>query len=79
MERAFGGADGVNAREMSRLQKSSTRLRQLPLMLTPWGRRILESRWEGPFRESLRNVYRAIRSITGSSLIVDGSKLPLYG
>lgn len=39
----------------------------------------MESRWEGPFRENLRKIYRAIQSTMGSSLIVDGSKLPLYG
>lgn len=77
-ERAFGGLGGVDGPWMDRLQKGSTRLRQLPLMLAPQGRRMLESRW-GPFRENLAKIYGAITAVTGSRVIVDGSKLPLYG
>lgn len=79
VEEAFGGASGVDAREMDRVQKGSTRLRQLPLTLTPGGRRRLEDRWGGTFRRNLARIYRAMQDVTGNEVIVDGSKLPLYG
>lgn len=79
VEEAFGGTGGVDAREMDRIQKGSTRLRHLPLTLTPRGRRTLEDRWGGMFRQNLARIYRAIRDVTGGGVIVDGSKLPLYG
>ncbi len=79
VEEAFGGVSGVDAREMDRVQKGSTRLRQLPLHLTPGGRRALEARWGGTFRQNLAKIYRAMRDVTGSGVIVDSSKLPLYG
>jgi hypothetical protein len=39
----------------------------------------LESEWAGDFRENLGRVYRAIREQTQSRVVVDASKLPLYG
>lgn len=79
LNKAFGGTDGVDARKMKRVQKASTRLRYAPLMLTTWGRRLLASRWNGGYRDNLERLYRAIQHTTGSRVIVDGSKLPLYG
>ncbi len=78
MKRAFGGTDGVNAREMVWLQASGTRTRHVPLMLSAWGRRVLASRLE-KYMARLERLYRAVQESTGSRVIVDSSKLPSYG
>ncbi len=57
----------------------STRPRHIPLMLTDAGRRLLESRWTGEYTDALRRFYRTILDTTGSKVVVDSSKLPLYG
>jgi Sulfotransferase domain len=75
---AFGGMDGVDAHEMVRLQNLSTRTRHIPLVLMPWGRRLLASRLQN-YSENLGKLYQAIQARTGSRVIVDSSKLPMYG
>jgi hypothetical protein len=75
---AFGGVDQVDTREMIRLRDLSTRTRYIPLMLIPWGKRLLVSR-VARYLESLEKLYRAIQAHTGSRVIVDSSKIPLYG
>jgi hypothetical protein len=77
-ECAFGGIDAVDAREMIRLQELNTRTRHLPLVLVPWGRRLLASRLEG-YLGRLEKLYRAIQHSTGCRVVVDSSKVPLYG
>lgn len=79
LEEAFGSAQGVDVRAMHRVQRMSTRPRHIPLMLAPQGRRRLESVWERGYAKNLERIYRAMRSVTGDSVIVDSSKLPLYG
>jgi hypothetical protein len=76
---AFGGIDAVDARRMIALQRKATRIRYVP-------RVVLSSRNGGasgadlaPLRENLSRLYSAIRSTTGSRVIVDSSKLPGYG
>jgi hypothetical protein len=77
-EKAFGGMDGVDARETARLQASGTRTRHVPLMLFPWGRRTVASRLE-KYMVRLEKLYQAIGESTDSRVIVDSSKLPSYG
>jgi hypothetical protein len=77
-ERAFGGMDGVDAREMVRLQSSGTRTRHVPLLLSPRGRRTLSSRL-GKYTVRLARLYRAVRESTESRVVVDSSKMPSYG
>jgi hypothetical protein len=77
LEEAFGGVDRVDAQEMARLRKIA-RNRHLPLWLWPGGKRLLLSRLE-KYPATLETLYRAIRSTTGSRVIVDSSKSPLYG
>ena len=77
-ENAFGGIDAVDPREMIRLQDSNTRTRHLPLVLVPWGRRLLESRLKR-YLGCLEKLYHAIQDSTGCRIIVDSSKIPLYG
>ena len=47
LDRAFGGADSVDPHRMVRLQNAGVRTRHVPLMLTPWGRRRLQSHLGG--------------------------------
>jgi hypothetical protein len=77
LEEAFGGVDCVDAQGMARLRKIASN-RHLPLMLWPAGRRMLLSRL-GNYPATLETLYRAIQSTTGSRVIVDSSKSPLYG
>jgi hypothetical protein len=76
--KAFGGMDGVDAREMDRLQALGTRTRHVPLMLSPWGRRTLASRL-GKYTGCLERLYQAVKESTESKVIVDSSKMPSYG
>jgi hypothetical protein len=78
MDEAFGGMDGVDPREMMRLQSSGTRTRHIPLMLTARGDRVLEERLE-KLLINYRRLYEAIGSVTGSRVIVDSSKEPAHG
>ncbi len=76
---AFGGLEGVDARAMARTQRTSTRPRHIPLMLAKGGERLLCSRWTEDYRDALKRFYRSILGVTGSRVVVDSSKLPLYG
>ena len=78
MERAFGGMNGVDVREMIRLQDLGARTRHVPLMLSARGRRMLTVRL-GKYTLQLEKLYRAVQESTGSRVIVDSSKFPSYG
>ena len=78
MDEAFGGMDGVDPREMMRLQSSGTRTRHIPLMLAPRGERVLKERLE-KLLINYGRLYEAIGSVTGSRVIVDSSKEPAHG
>ena len=78
LQRAFGGADEVDPREMMAELSAGARTRHLPMMLTDSGRR----RLAGRMRRLLNNtgwLYRALQAETGSRVIVDSSKEPAYG
>lgn len=77
LDSAFGGPEKVDADAMRRVQRTSTRPRHIPLMLA--GRRLLESRWREEYKNNLGRLYRAILETTGDRIVVDSSKLPLYG
>jgi Sulfotransferase family len=78
IDEAFGGMDGVDPREMIRLQASGTRTRHIPLMLTGRGDRMLKERLKR-LLTNYRRLYEAIGSVTGSRVIVDSSKEPAHG
>ena len=77
MDEAFGGMEGVDPREMMRLQASGTRTRHIPLMLTDRGKGILKERLDKLLINYAR-LYRTIKSVTGSRVIVDSSKEPAH-
>lgn len=74
-ERAFGGFDGVDAEWMIR---NIPRQRTLPLMLIPGSERVIARPFQ-PFVEQLDRFYHSIAETTGCRVIVDSSKLPVYG
>jgi hypothetical protein len=78
MDEAFGGVDGVDPREMMRLQGSGTRTRHIPAMLSEGGRRGIAERLEKLLMNYGR-LYEAIGSVTGGRVIVDASKEPAHG
>ena len=77
-EGEFGGQSETLAREMMRLQYSGARTRHIPMMLTEGGRRKIRERL-GKFLDNTGRLYGAIRSVSGSRVIVDTSKEPAYG
>jgi hypothetical protein len=77
-EGEFGGQSEALAREMTRLQYFGARTRHIPLMLTEGGRRKIRERL-GKFLDNTGRLYGAIRSVSGSRVIVDTSKEPAYG
>jgi hypothetical protein len=77
-EGEFGGQKESLAREMMRLQHAGARTRHIPLMLTDNGREKLKDRL-GTWPENTGRLYRAIRSVSGSRVVVDTSKEPAYG
>ena len=78
MDEAFGGMDGVDPREMMRLQNVGTRTRHILMMLTEVGRRSLAERLE-KLQISYGRLYDAIGTVTGSRIVVDSSKEPAHG
>jgi hypothetical protein len=77
LDEAVGGADAVDAHRVIATARQGSRIRHLPLMLLGQEDRLLRRLDDYP--AMVASVYRAIRDVTGSSLIVDSSKLPGYG
>jgi len=78
MDEAYGGMEVVDANEMVRLRKSGARTRHIPLLMMPQGESLFKSRL-GSYLDNLERLYQGISSSTGSSVVVDSSKLVLYG
>ncbi|MGH2704204.1 MAG: sulfotransferase [Actinomycetota bacterium] len=78
LEEAFGGADALDPRALIRTQRQGVRIRHLPLILGSRRRDLIAPRI-GDQYEILSRLYRAIRDVTGSRVVVDSSKLPAYG
>lgn len=79
LHEAFGGMDGVDPRAMMRQQRMLTRVRHVPLLLAR-GRTLgaSEAGVDG-LADAIARLYRAVRTVTGTRVIVDSSKLPTYG
>lgn len=76
---AFGGFDGIDAERMSRLKKQFTA--QKRLVSRSMGRRP-PATWNADldwYLKHLERFYQSIRRVSGSRVIVDASKWPLYG
>jgi sulfotransferase family protein len=76
-ERAFGGWDSPEVRELIDLHPRLTRNRQIPLVLSARvlptvGRRLRR------YRQLLGRVYAAVADISGADVVVDSTKAPAY-
>jgi Sulfotransferase family len=78
MDEAFGGMDQVDSHEMVRLRNRGARTRHLPLVAMPGGRALLRDRLDG-YLDNIERLYGGIAASTGSRVVVDSSKLILYG
>lgn len=78
MDEAYGGAEFVDNHDMIRLRDGGARTRYIPLLLMPRGRSLLKLRL-GNYLDNLERLYQGISSSTGSWVVVDSSKLLLYG
>jgi hypothetical protein len=78
MDEAFGGMDGIDAREMVRLHAEGTRTRHIPQMLTQSGEAATRERL-GKLLTAHGRLYEAIARTTGSRVVVDSSKEPAHG
>lgn len=76
VEKAF--PNGVDAREMVRLQHLGARTRHIPQMLTKQGTQTISGRL-GKWLDNTGCLYNAVQTVTGSRVIVDSSKEPAYG
>ncbi|WP_166395376.1 sulfotransferase [Rubrobacter marinus] len=77
MKSAFGGVQNIDARKMIRLRDSGARTRHVPLMLTSLAEPLLKNRLS-EYVSNLDRLYRGVKSVTGSRVIVDSSKSPAY-
>ena len=79
LEEAFGGVDHDFASAMVRHQRHSGRARHVPRMLAHRRRPQEYAAGLGDYPERLARLYRAIAASTGSTVVIDSSKLPAYG
>jgi hypothetical protein len=77
-DKAFGGADAIDAHEMRRLGWSGAKTKHMPLLMIPLTRRRLVGRLP-KYLHNLEQLYGAIQEVTSSRVIVDSSKWPSYG
>jgi hypothetical protein len=78
LNEAFGGSNCVDVQAMVRLRDSAAHSRHLlQLSLLPGAKSRVAARL-GTYLANLEALYRAIRSVTGSKVIVDASKNPGY-
>jgi hypothetical protein len=76
-ERAFGGWDSPEVRELSTLHRQLTRNRQVPLVLAAGALPAVRRRLRR-YRELLSMVYTAVSEVSGAEVIVDSTKAPAY-
>jgi hypothetical protein len=75
---AFGGVNRVDADAILALQRRVDGLPRMPWVLAPWRPAGLDRDLRA-YREILGRVYRAVRAVSGASVIVDSSKYAAYG
>ncbi len=76
-DEAYGGWHKIDPGEMISLQRSVARIRYLPFLLVPGLSRSFDARL-ARHAEVVVPLYRAIRSVSGASVVVDSSKDALY-
>jgi hypothetical protein len=76
---AFGGFDGVDAREMLRLRSDVDLARYDGWLLIGGPRHNGLRRRAEPYRAAMAQLLRAIHDVSGCGVIVDSSKTPCHG
>lgn len=76
-DKAFGGFDKVDPKEMRALMMEYTRNRHLALMMLPGSRRLFKEKLK-PYIENLSKLFDSIQDVTSASVIVDSSKSAAY-
>jgi hypothetical protein len=77
LDEAFGGIDRVDPHEMARLHNRCISIRRLPVVIATG--RLFPAKPPPPeYLQTLALLYRAVRQVSGSRVIVDSSKFPLY-
>ncbi len=74
----WGGMDKVDAEGLFQTKRSLERLRQGPQLLSPFKSGAQKAALEG-YTKALGTLYRSIRDVSGTRVVVDGSKTPTYG
>jgi len=79
LQKAYGeDSRHIDPEEMRLYYQKDARFPRIPLMLMPWGKRVLSARLKN-YLNNLEKLYWAIQSITEADVIVDSSKFPSYG
>jgi len=78
LREAFGGVDAVDPGATLALLERVDGLARLPWLVAPWRPPALDSDLRA-FREVLGRLYRAVRAVSGASVVVDSSKYAVYG
>jgi hypothetical protein len=78
LEETFGNMGHLDPAAMVALWRRVDGLGRLPWLLAPWRPPALERDVQA-FREVLCRLYRAVRLVSGASLLVDSSKYASYG
>lgn len=79
VEEAFGGFDKVDAQEVYALKRSVERMRYIPRLVFPHFRTPEYRKLLSEYTEILDRLYKAIRSVSGSTYVIDSTKDPPYG
>jgi hypothetical protein len=77
LKESFANRD-IHSTEFLQRHKGASKLRYIPIVSIPGLKSFLPT-WLGDYSKDLTELYSAIRSNTGCSVIVDTSKYPQYG
>jgi hypothetical protein len=77
IDRAFGGLDAVDAREIIDLDRQVSRMRFVPQAMSSWRTKEFNQRYVR-YSGLLQKLYAAIHDVSGAKVIVDSSKLPSF-
>ena len=77
VETAYGGFEQVDLEQIRHLKRSVERIRYIPQLASPWKTRTYQSDLS-KYLEKLTRLYEAIREVSGSTILVDSSKVPRY-
>lgn len=77
IERAYGGFDQVDLEEIAYLKRCVERIRYIPQLASAWKTQTYGENL-AKYADKLGKLYTAIGEVSGSTTIVDSSKVPRY-